>query len=69
MTTELPASAYNYAVFDGGPAQGDFDAFTTTTHVGARAPDASIATLAGGTVTLASLWAATHVVMEFGSYT
>jgi hypothetical protein len=69
MTNELSGDAYNYAAFDGGPAQGDFDAFTGTTHVGAHAPDSSLAALDGSTVTLASLWAATHVVMEFGSYT
>jgi hypothetical protein len=69
VTNELSADAYNYVAFDGGPAQGDFDAFTGTTHVGTRAPDGSLTTLDGGTVTLASLWTATHVVMEFGSYT
>jgi hypothetical protein len=69
MSGEPPADAYNYAVFDGSPAQGDFDAFTRTTHVGAHAPDSALTTLGSGTVTLASIWAATHVVMEFGSYT
>jgi hypothetical protein len=69
MASDPPGGGYNYAVFDGGPAQGDFDAFTGAPHVGTHAPDGSLATLDGDTVTLASLWTGSHLMLEFGSYT
>lgn len=67
--SDAPHDAYNYASFDGSPAQGDFDAFTGAPHVGERAPDGTLTALDGGTVTLASLWTGSHVMMEFGSHT
>lgn len=69
MARERTVDDYNYAVFDGSPAQGDFDAFTGAPHVGAHAPDATLTTLDGGAVTLASLWSGSHLMLEFGSYT
>lgn len=69
MASDLPYDAYNYAVFDGSPAQGDFDAFMGAPHVGERAPDGTLTALDGSTLTLASLWTGSHVMLEFGSYT
>jgi hypothetical protein len=69
MASDLPHDAYNYSTFDGSPAQGDFDAFSGAPHVGAHAPDATLTALDGGMVSLASLWADSHLMLEFGSYT
>jgi hypothetical protein len=69
VANDLAGDAYNYARFDGSPAQGDFDAFPGTPRVGTRAPDASLTTLDGDSVSLASLWSGSHVMLEFGSYT
>ena len=63
------SDGYNYARFDGSPAQGDFDAFPTVAHAGERAPDATLTDLDGGDVSLASLWQTSHLMVEFGSYT
>lgn len=60
---------YNYARFDGSPAQGDFAAFPGHLHVGERAPDATLTDLDGGEVTLSALWQTSHLLLEFGSYT
>jgi hypothetical protein len=60
---------YNYAVFNGGVAQGDFTAFMGAPHVGERAPDCSLTALDGAEVTLAALWRGSHLMLEFGSYT
>lgn len=60
---------YNYARFDGSPAEGDFDAFPARLHVGERAPDATLVELDGAEVTLSSLWRTSHLLLEFGSYT
>lgn len=60
---------YNYARFDGSPAQGDFDAFMGQPHVGARAPDGALTDLDGGTVRLSDLWQSSDLLLEFGSYT
>jgi hypothetical protein len=71
--TEQPNDAngdgYNYARFDGSPAQGDFDAFPSVARAGARAPDATLSDLDGGAVTLSDLWQTSHLMLEFGSYT
>ncbi|HEV7129280.1 MAG TPA: hypothetical protein VGN32_17740 [Ktedonobacterales bacterium] len=61
--------AYNYAVFDGSPAQGDFAAFSGPPHVGEKAPDGTLTDLDGAEVTLASLWRTSNLMLEFGSYT
>ena len=67
--THADGDGYNYAVFDGGDAQGDFQAFMGAPHVGEPAPDCALTDLDGAEVTLASLWRASHVMLEFGSYT
>lgn len=69
--TEMPGMTadYNYARFDGSPAQGDFDAFPARWHVGDPAPDATLTDLDGAAVTLSSLWQGSHLLLEFGSYT
>ncbi|HEV2236465.1 MAG TPA: hypothetical protein VGR57_07355 [Ktedonobacterales bacterium] len=69
MASDLPHDAYNYAAFTGSPAQGDFEAFSGTPHVGEHAPDATLTALDGATVSLAALWATSHLMLEFGSYT
>lgn len=69
MASETSHDAYNYSVFDGGPAQGDFEAFCGAPHVGDRAPDAMLTTLDGEAIPLATLWAGSHLMLEFGSYT
>ena len=70
-TASLPGmtDGYNYARFDGSPAQGDFDAFPGRLHVGEQAPDATLTDLDGGEVTLSALWQSSHLLLEFGSYT
>lgn len=61
---------YNYARFDGSPAQGDFDAFMGQPHVGERAPDGTLTDLDGGEVVrLSDLWQGSDLLLEFGSYT
>lgn len=59
-------AAYNYAIFRG---EEDFDAFAGRPHAGERALDIRLTDLDGNAVTLSSLWRATHLVLEFGSYT
>lgn len=59
-------SEYNYDVFRG---EEDFDAFTGKPHVGERAPDGALTDLEGQTVALSDLWRASHLLLEFGSYT
>lgn len=60
---------YNYPIFDGSPAQGDFDAFTNQPHVGEKAPDGILTDMDGNPVALSSLWRANHLMVEFGSFT
>lgn len=60
------ADNYNYAVFRG---EEDFEAFTGRPHVGEKAPDCALTDLDGAEVALSSLWRASHLVLEFGSYT
>jgi hypothetical protein len=69
MASNPVSDTYNYASFDGSPAQGDFDAFPGTPRVGTRAPDATLTTLEGDSIALASLWSGSHLMLEFGSYT
>jgi hypothetical protein len=59
-------SDYNYAVFTG---QEPFAELLATPHVGQKAPDCTLAVLDGERVALSSLWRASHLMLEFGSYT
>lgn len=66
MSSPDDLSTYNYADFQG---EEDWSGFQSRLHAGEKAPDFTLTDLDGNAVTLASLWSASHVMLEFGSYT
>lgn len=59
-------TTYNYAIFE---KDEDWAGFQSRLHAGEKAPDFTLTDLDGSAVTLSSLWSASPLMMEFGSYT
>lgn len=63
-------SDYNYVHFDMVAERPKFEGFSSTLHVGERAPDFPLEDLeSGATVNLKGLWSDGLVIAEFGSFT